>query len=68
MINTFTHDHFCYWIDTMNISYEEAAELLGVTLSTIENYAYGLVKVSPDHAAACRLLLKLKTQRVRESL
>ncbi len=64
MINTFTHEHFCYWLDTMDISYEAAAELLGVTLSTIENYAYGFVKISPDHAAACRLLLKLKTQRL----
>ena len=49
----------------MDISYEEAAELLKVCVSTIEKYAWGVVNIPPKKATECRLLLRLKTERLR---
>ncbi len=63
MKETFTSEHFCYWVTTMDISYEEAADLLDVSLSTIEGYAYGAYKIPEDHAQTCRLLLRFKMKR-----
>jgi hypothetical protein len=65
MLNQFTGGQFCYWINKMDISYEEAAELLKVCVSTIENYAWGVVDIPPKKATECRLLLRLKTERLR---
>ncbi len=48
----------------MDISYEEAAELLKVGVPTIENYAYGVVDIPPKKATECRLLLRLKAERL----
>ncbi|RZI45109.1 helix-turn-helix transcriptional regulator [Candidatus Finniella inopinata] len=65
MTNNFTGDHFVYWINKMGISYEEAADLLNVSLSTIEGYAYGVYKIPEDKAQTCRLLLRFKMKRER---
>ena len=36
-----------------DISFEEAAELLKVSISTIENYAWGVVDIPPKKATEC---------------
>ena len=62
--SSFTSQQFLYWLAKMGLSYEEAADLLNVSVSRIEGYAYGLDKVPVQQVTACRLLLKLKTQRL----
>lgn len=64
MLNAFTSGQFLYWINKMDISYEEAAELLKVSVATIENYAYGLVDIPPKKATECRVFLRLKAERL----
>jgi len=49
----------------MDISFEEAAELLKVSISTIENYAWGVVDIPPKKATECRVFLRLKAERLR---
>jgi len=65
VFNQFTSGQFCYWINKMDISFEEAAELLKVSISTIENYAWGVVDIPPKKASECRVFLRLKTERLR---
>lgn len=65
MLNSFGSSQFVYWIEKMGITYEEASRLLNVKLRTIEDYAYGIVKIPSQKAAECQLLLKLKFQRLK---
>lgn len=62
MMREFTSVYFCYWLDKMGISHEEAAGLLKVSLPTIKGYAYDHVDIPEKVAAECWLLLRLKTE------
>jgi|GEM_PF-2304161 len=62
----FTSDHFRYWIESMEVTPAEAAELLWVSLSTIDAYAAGVVTIPDQQAKTCRLLLRLGTKRLRQ--
>lgn len=66
MSETFTSDHFRYWIEGMEVRPAEAAELLGVSLSTIDAHAAGVVTIPDQQAKTCRLLLRLGTKRLRQ--
>ena len=62
----FTSEHFRYWIQSMDVTTEEEAELLGVSLSTIDDYAEGVVTIPDKQAKACRLFLRLHTTGARQ--
>ena len=67
MLNQLNRQQFCYWLDSMEITYEEAAELLKTSVSTIEGYALGAFKVSSLHTSECHLLLRLKSNKKKEA-
>lgn len=61
-----SHD-FRIWLVLMDFSHEEAASLLGVSLSTIQSYTRG--KSLPLHLSKhCQLLVLLKALRIEEKL
>lgn len=66
MLKTLSSQQFVYWLERMDISYEEAARLLNVSVATIERYAYGIDKVPAFQAHHCQLLLRLKSERLKE--
>ena len=61
-----SHD-FRGWLCVMGLSHEEAAALLGVSLSTIQSYTCGR-SLPPHHAKHCRLFVLLKLLRLEEKL
>ena len=67
MLNSFTAKQFHYWLNAMDITYEEAARLLGVDVLKIEQYAFGICKIPDKHADQCKLLLKLESQRISQA-
>ena len=67
MFRELNRQQFCYWLDTMDITYEEAAELLKTSVSTIEGYALGAFKVSSQHSSEGHLLLRLKSKKKKEA-
>ena len=66
MTETLTSEQFCYWIKKMDMTYKEAGYLLGVSISTIEGYAYGVFKIPEQQANTCRLLFRFKMKKLRE--
>jgi hypothetical protein len=60
MTKTFTTAQFIYWLETMDISYEEAAKLLKTDIKTIVDYAMGFKNVSYKHATECYATLRMR--------
>jgi hypothetical protein len=60
--NTMTNQQFRYWLETMNFTYEKAAELLKTSISTIEGYCFGRFQVSYKHSTECQMLMRLRAK------
>ncbi|RZI45108.1 hypothetical protein [Candidatus Finniella inopinata] len=57
-------NQFSVWLHKMELTYQEASQLLKVPVQTVEGYICGKTPVPPQHLMACRVLLKVRTQRL----
>jgi len=57
-------NQFAGWLHKMELTYQEAAELLKVPVLTVVGYAWGSIPIPADRLMACRVLLRVRTQRL----
>ncbi len=63
MYENLTSQQFCQWLETMEVSQEEAARLLKTDIKTLKGYTLGFPAVPPRHSGQCRYLLFTKQKK-----